>query len=146
MEMEDSIYNRVVSISNDAEKLLDVGKEKEAIEYFKKAYELIPKPKTDWEAGTWILTAIGDTYFSLGIFEKALEYLKNAEIHPNGIESEFLLLRIGQTYFEVGDMKNAKEYLLRVYMLSGEEIFIEEEDKYKDVIKSLIEKDHYYKS
>lgn len=140
MELEGKLYDNITALTNKAEGLIDENKPTEAIKFFFKAFELVPNPKTDWEASTWILAAIGDTYFDLEEFELANKYLKHTEIYPNGVESDFILLKIGQSYFELGNIEKAKEYLLRAYLISGEKIFDEEDSKYFNLIRDLIKR------
>jgi len=130
-----------LKICNLGEELVDKRKFQNAVEYFENAFNLIPNPKTDWEAGSWILAAIGDCYYAMNNYERAVTYLKHGELYPKGIDSGFIQLRIGQCYQELDKIKEAREYLLRAYLLGGEEIFEEEEtSKYKLLIIDLINK------
>lgn len=139
-ELDDEVYSKVLNYCNLAEGLVDEEKYLEAIKYFEKAFELLPNPKTDWDAGSWIWAAIGDCYFSLKEYENAVISFRHGEIYPDNSESGFMQLRIGQCYFELEVLEKAKEYLLRAYLLGDVEIFDEEDEKYKDFIKKLIEK------
>ncbi len=47
-------------------------------------------------------------------------------------------MRLGQSAFEIGKMEEAREYLLRAYMLEGDDIFSDEDEKYLDCIRDLI--------
>lgn len=139
--MDDKIYKLIVFTCNEGEKLFDKEFYSEAINFFHKAFELIPESKRNWEAGNWIQVAIGDCFFNLGKFEKANEYFRHSEIYPNSKNSGFPQLRIGQCYYEINDLENAKEYLMRAFLLGGIEIFDEEDEKYIFLISELIKKD-----
>ena len=47
------------------------------------------------------------------------------------------MLRLGQCAYELGKQE-AAEYLMRAYMLAGEEIFEDEDEKYFNLIRPLI--------
>ena len=47
------------------------------------------------------------------------------------------MLRLGQCSHELGK-EDAVEYLMRAYMLTGEEIFESDDEKYFDLIKYFI--------
>ena len=72
-------------------------------------------------------------------YEKAYSYLLNAKsnISGEGYTNPFVMLRLGQCSHELGK-EDAVEYLMRAYMLTGEEIFESDDEKYFDLIKYLI--------
>jgi len=51
------------------------------------------------------------------------------------------LFRLGQTLVETNENSKAEEFLLRAYMLVGEDIFWDEDEKYYNVIKEMIKTD-----
>ena len=62
-ELPQQIYQRVVSLTAEGD-ALGRGKEyDEAINKYEGAWNLLPEPKTQWKAATWILAAIGDANF-----------------------------------------------------------------------------------
>jgi tetratricopeptide (TPR) repeat protein len=138
MELQDDLYNRILSICSKGDNLVEDFKYDEAIEMYLKALELIPQPKQMWEASTWIYTALGDTFYIKKDFTTSKYYLFDALNCPDGIENPFIMLRLGESLFELGEISKAKEYLLKAYMLDGYAIFNGEEDKYFDVIKDEI--------
>jgi tetratricopeptide (TPR) repeat protein len=102
----------------------------EALEHYNAAWALIPEPKTEWNASTWLLAAIGDAAFLGGYKSSALEALRFAMHCPDGIGNPFLHLRLGQVLFEQGDQDAAADELARAYMGGGAEIFDQEEPRY----------------
>jgi tetratricopeptide (TPR) repeat protein len=102
----------------------------EAIGHYKAAWALIPEPKTDWNASTWLLAAIGDAAFLGGYKGSALEALRFAMHCPDGTGNPFLHLRLGQVLFDQGDHDAAADELARAYMAAGAEIFDQEEPRY----------------
>lgn len=71
---------------------------------FKKALELLPEPKDDWEAATWLYVAIGDAFFFLEKYEEALDNLKHARMCPDGMANSFILMRLGEVYYELKEI------------------------------------------
>ena len=101
MELDDSLYEQITKHSDIGEHYFEDGKYRKALEEYKKAFELIPEPKTDWEASVWTLAAIGDSHYMLrefvsarGIFEQMLNEYK--EMNP------FVLVRYGEGLYETG--------------------------------------------
>lgn len=70
----------------------------------------------------------------MSFFQKAI-----ANIEENGYHNPFILLRLGQSFLENNDTKQAKEFLLRAYMLEGENIFEEEDEKYFQFLQTNVE-------
>jgi tetratricopeptide (TPR) repeat protein len=100
------------------------------------AWDLLPEPKTDWEAATWILVAIGDANFLGGDFIAGRDNLSNAMRCPEAIGNPFIHLRLGQCQFEVGDHERAADELMRAYMGAGREIFEQDDPKYFQFLSS----------
>lgn len=138
MELDKKIYEMVTDLCDEGEGLLDEGNYDNALKKYKQALDLLPLPKEEWEASTWIYTAIGDVFFSKKEYLVASTNFYNALNCPNGISNPFILLRLGQSLFEIKDMDKAKEYLLRAYMLEGYKIFNSEDDKYINLILDMI--------
>jgi tetratricopeptide (TPR) repeat protein len=138
MELEEKLYHTVVKLCEDGDNLLDDEKYHDAIKKYQTALDLIPSPKTDWEASTWIYTAIGDAYFLAEDYPMAKEHFYNALNCPDGISNPLILLRLGESLLECNEVEKAKDFLLRAYMVEGEKIFEEEDKKYFNLIKPII--------
>lgn len=100
------------------------------------AYDLLPEPREEWLAGTWILVAIGDTNFLNKDYQAGADNLSAALHFPSGPGNSFLHLRLGQCYYELGRMNEAADELMKAYGQEGEEFFENEEPKYFELIQS----------
>ena len=129
-ELDDDLQARLKDLSDEGDELAEDGDYEAALARYWQAFELLPEPKTDWEAGTWLLTAIGDAHFLRGSFERGRDGLAAAMRFPDAIGNPFLHLRLGQCLFELGDRDRAADELMRAYMGDGAEIFAEEDPKY----------------
>jgi len=138
MSMDDKIYNKIQELCECGDDLTDLEQYEDAIEKYTQALNLIPEPKYYYEASTWVYTAIGDALFYLENYSHALNMFQEALKCPDGIGNPFVLVRIGECFFETDCLDNAKNYLLQAYMVEGEEIFENEDEKYFEVIKDLI--------
>jgi tetratricopeptide (TPR) repeat protein len=110
---------------------------KRAIELFIKAIEILPVPKENWEAYTWLNASLGDAYFQIEKYDDALDVLNIAYKLFDSEPNPFVLLRLGQCYYQKKELKKATDYLLRTYMLEGEDIFNENEE-YLKFLKSKV--------
>ncbi|GMA98789.1 hypothetical protein [Pelosinus sp. IPA-1] len=138
MELDNKIYEKIEGLSDEGNELIDDDRYDEAINKFNAALDLIPQPKHDWEASTWLYASIGDAYYLKEDYKKAKEYFYNAMNCPDGVDNPFILLRLGESLFECEGFEKAKEYLLRAFMLEGYKIFRDEDKKYFNLIKGLI--------
>ena len=111
----------------------------DAIKTYWEAWDLLPDPKTDWEAATWILAAVGDANFHAGDFVAGRDNLASAMHCPDAIGNPFIHLRLGQCQFELGDMDRAADNLARAYLQEGKRIFEDDDPKYLAFIKSKLE-------
>jgi hypothetical protein len=108
----------------------------EAIAEYNKAWELVPEPKNEWNASTWILAAIADACFLGGYKTSAREALDYAMTCPGAIGNPFLHLRYGQVLLDSGSSDRAADELMRAYMGGGSEIFESEDPKYLAFLKA----------
>jgi len=137
MELEDKLHKKIVSLCENGDLKIEKGKTKDGLTLYNKALDLVPEPKTNWEASTWIYAAIGDVYFISEEYQKSKDTFFEAANCPDGITNPFVLLRIGQCCVELSEESKAKEYLLKAYMLEGAGIFQNEDEKYFTLIKKL---------
>src|SRR5215467_10929416 len=94
------------------------------------AWDLLPEPKTQWEAATWILVAIGDANFLNADYVAGRDNLSTAMHCPGAIGNPFIHLRLGQCQFELGNLDRAAVELMRAYMGAGRDIFDHDDPKY----------------
>lgn len=128
MELSDDIYAAIEDLSEEGNELCDDEKFFAAIEKWNQAFFLLPEPKIDWEAYTWISASIGDALYQLKDFAAAREKFFDALNGPDGKENPFVHYRLGQCEIHLGNEKNGISHLLQAYMLDGEEIFQAEDD------------------
>ena len=138
MQLMKGFTEDIERICRAADDFVVEGNTKEAYRKYKEALDIIPEPKTSYETATWIFVSIGDLYFKKGQYDIARDYFFEAKSCPNGVNNPYVLFRLGQTLVETNECNQAKECLLRAYMLVGDDIFWDEDEKYYNVLKDLI--------
>ena len=144
-ELEPHLHTRINRFCEIGDTLAAEGKYSDAVAAYQYAWNLLPDPKENWEAATWIQTAIGDAHFLNGNYAAALIALKQAMRCPDAIGNPFIHLRLGQTQFELDNKDRAADELMRAYMGAGAEIFVGEAPKYLQYLGTVaenIEKPH----
>ena len=106
-----------------------------AIEALSAALDLVPDPKEEWEAATWIYASLGDAHYLVDDYAASKEAMFNALNCPDGQDNPFVHFRLGQSCFENEDAELAKKHLTIAYMLAGEEIFEDDDPKYLGVVE-----------
>lgn len=135
-ELPDEIHQKINSLCAEGDALASSGAYREAVEKYSEAWFIVPEPKTDWDASTWILTAIGDACFLSGNYEPGAEAFEFALRCPGSLGNPFIYLRLGQCAFEQGNEEVAAEHLCRAYAIEGKKIFSRESSKYFHYLKS----------
>ena len=138
MQLNKSYTEDIERICRAADDFLEEGNIKDAYRKYKEALDIIPNPKTSYETATWIFVSIGDLFFKNKQYEMASDYFFEAKNCPNGVSNPYVLFRLGQSLVETQDNNQAREFLLRAYMLVGDDIFWDEDEKYYNVIKDLV--------
>lgn len=111
----------------------------EALQSYWAAWDLLPDPKTEWEAATWILAAVGDANFLGKDYVAGRDNLSVAMGCPGAIGNPFLHLRLGQCQLELEDFDRAADELMRAYMGAGVDIFKDQDPKYLRFLQSKAE-------
>lgn len=137
-ELDDATHAQIRSICDHGNALAEAGDLDRALVTYRQALDLVPTPVHEWEAATWILTALGDVLFQQGRYEEARDSLKEAMRCPGAIGNPFIHLRLGQAHFHLKEYERAKDELARAYMGGGDEIFEGEDTKYKNYIKEIL--------
>jgi hypothetical protein len=108
----------------------DCARYPDALGAYWAAWDLLPEPKLDCDAATWILAAVGDVNFLGGNFEAGCDNLSTVMHCPGAIGIPFLHMRLGQCRYELGNQAGALDELLRAYLVGGAALFDNEDPKY----------------
>jgi len=135
-KLDTAIYERITALCSKGDRLAEAHAFEDAIARYNEAWTLVPDPKNEWNASTWILAAIADASFLGGYKSSALEALQYAMTCPGAVGNPFLHLRYGQVLFDRGEADQAADELMRAYMGAGEEIFASEDPRYLDFLKT----------
>lgn len=129
-ELNADIHDQISQLGEEGNIRADAGDYTRALGLFDQAWALLPEPKKDWEAATWVLGAIGDVSFLNGDYAAARDALRGSLECPDGLGNPFLHLRLGQALFELGDEDAAADELMRAYMAGGDDIYEDDDPKY----------------
>lgn len=135
-ELDTATHERIKALCAKGDQLAEARAFEDAIAQYNEAWTLVPDPKNDWNASTWILAAIADAAFLGGYKTSALEALQYAMTCPGAIGNPFLHLRYGQVLFDRGEADHAADELMRAYMSAGEEIFASEDPRYLEFLRT----------
>jgi tetratricopeptide (TPR) repeat protein len=122
----------------EGDRLADDGRYAEAIAEYDAAWRLLPEPKDDWNAATWIQAAIADACFFSRSFAAGRRALEVAMTCPQAMGNPFLHLRLGQVLWELGDHDRAATELGRAFAAGGDRIFEDEDPKYLEFVKARV--------
>ena len=135
-ELETELYEKIKELCGVGDQSAESGRYEDAIAKYNSAWVLVPEPKNEWEASTWILAAIADSCFLSGYKTSAREALQYAMTCPGGIGNPFLHLRLGQILLDEGQQDRAADELMRAYMGAGLEIFVAENPSYLNFLRT----------
>ena len=134
--LEDGLQVAIAGYCKAGDSLAAAGDHDAAVKEYNQAWKLVPDPKNDWEASTWILAAIADSCFHLGKLKSARSALDYAMTCPGAIGNPFLHLRRGQILYEQNEPDAAADELMRAFMAEGYEVFENEDEKYLNFLAS----------
>ena len=138
MDIPENTHQQIKELCAEGDVFVEMGEYNDAYKNYIEALELVPEPKENYSATTWILAALGDLYFQSKDYNQARQVFSDAMHCPEAIENPFLHLRLGQVALELGDSARAADELCRAYMGAGKEIFEQDDSKYFEFLKTKI--------
>jgi hypothetical protein len=84
-KLPQAVSKQVGALCAQGDTLAEQQNYPDALKAYWAAWELLPEPKKDWEAATWILAAVGDANFHGGDFVAGHDILASAMHCPNAI-------------------------------------------------------------
>lgn len=138
-DLASNILTEIQSLCETGDQFAGEDEYVPALEHYWQAWDLLPEPQTDYEAATWILTAIGDANYLGGDYEAGRDNLSLAMHCPDALGNPFLHLRLGQCQFELNNLDRAADELARAYMGAGREIFDDEPKRYFKFLQTRLE-------
>ncbi len=137
-ELPTDIRQEIEALCAEGDRLTDERGVEAAVEAYGRAWDLLPEPKTDWAAATWILSAIGEACYLGGLRASAREALERAVDTDDGRENPLLRLRLGQVLHDLDERDRAAEHLLWAYRVEGEAILADENPRYLAFIRERL--------
>lgn len=130
LTLDSTLHARIARFCELGDSFAERNDHAQALDLYQYAWNLLPEPKNQWQAATWILTAMGDSHFLRGNHKAARAKLEEALHCPEGNSNPFIHLRLGQALFELGEQKDAAAMLKQAYRSGSAEIFSGEDEKY----------------
>jgi tetratricopeptide (TPR) repeat protein len=138
MELNDDIYTQILTLAEEGDEFAENEIYGSAISKYQLALELLPEPKTDWEAATWLYVALGDALFSQKEFDAALDAYEQALKSPDGTGNPYVWFCLGEVFYVQNNPEKAKTHFMSAYLLDGEEIFKDTDPAYLELIRDEI--------
>src|SRR5262249_11762804 len=91
-ELPEETHVEIQRLCADGDALAERKDYAQALRSYWAAWDLLPEPKVQWEAATWILAAIGDANFLSRDYNAGRDNLSNAMRCPGAIGNPFLHL------------------------------------------------------
>lgn len=88
LELGEELHQKIKAHCAQGDVLAEAQRFEDAIAEYNKAWLLIPEPKKDWNAATWILAAIADSAYLGGYATTAREALEYVDL-PRGHRQSF---------------------------------------------------------
>lgn len=74
-ELSEATYEEIKRLCAAGNSLAEGKQFPNALAKYWSAWDLLPEPKTEWNAATWILTTIGDVNYRSGDYEAGRDNL-----------------------------------------------------------------------
>lgn len=136
-ELPDDIYEQIEALSEEGNDLSDDDDPAGAEAVWRQAMDLLPEPRVDWEAYTWLSASIGEACYQQGKIDDAVQSFFDALNGPGGQDNPFVHYMLGKSLLKQDQPDRAIDELLRAYMLDGVDIFDSDEAEGPDMLQML---------
>lgn len=137
-DLDPRIVARITELCERGDDELEAARYDAAVDRYKEALALVPRPVTAWGVSTFIHASIAEALYLAGSFARAREAIDDAFRCEGGIGNAFLHLRLGQIEHILGNRGRALDELIRAFTRSGEEVFAGEDPKYLAMVKAVL--------
>lgn len=137
MNLPKKTADEIDALSESGNVLADSDDFEGAISKWKAALQLLPEPRSDWDAYAWLMASIGDAQYQLSRWNDARDSFLDALNAEDGRGNPFVHYRLGQCLIATGDEQKGLESLLKAYMLDGEDIFDADEPDGSEYLQKL---------
>lgn len=139
-DLDEPLKSEVVELCHMAVEAQDEERYHASNRDLGKVLELLPEPKSDWKAYSWLLSNLADNHFEQDEFAEALERFNEVfEFDSNSNDNAYLCLRRGQCALESENEELAGMMLTRALELEGKELFEDEHSKFLKFAKQASE-------
>lgn len=136
-DLEPELKQQVVELCEKGMEQADIERYEASNRTFNKVKALIPEPKQEWKAYSWLLASMADNYFELKQHAEALGLINEViELDEQYRDNGYVRMRRGQCLCELEGDKAGIEDLKLAYSLGGDELFEDEYAKYKKLALS----------
>lgn len=131
-DLPSPLKEEVVALCQKGMEQADLERFEPSNRSFTKVYDLLPEPKEDWKAFTWLQASRADNFFELKDFAQAeVLFLEVIEKDEDYKKNAYVRMRHAQCIFELKGAEAARDELLLAYNIGGDEVFEGEYVKYK---------------
>ncbi len=113
LQLDEELHQKIKVHCAQGNDLANAQRFEDAIAEYNKAWLLIPDPKNDWEAATWVLAVIADSTYLGGYTTTVREAIEYGMTCPGAIGNPSMHLRYGQILFDVNERDRADDELMR---------------------------------
>jgi tetratricopeptide (TPR) repeat protein len=122
---------QIADLSEKGNQAMEEGTPEEAITFWEKALALLSEPHAISPEAKWLHAALGEAWRETENLENALSSFQSAAACDDGKADAFVQLGLGMSLLDLDRPEEATEPLLRAFMLAGEDIFEDEDPKYR---------------
>ena len=136
-DLELELKEQVVSLCEKGMEQAEIERYAPSNRTFTNIYDLLPEPKHEWKAYTWLLASMADNHYELKEYEAGLKLLDEVlERDESYKENGYVRMRRGQFQYEISGEDAAEAELKLAYELGGDELFEDEYVRYLKLAKS----------
>lgn len=132
-ELSDSTYEIITQLVDEAENDCRRNDFRSSISKYKKAARLLPKPRYEWEAYSWLMCGIGLNYVEIENWQEAFKFLNYSLLSSDEMVDASVWFHTGQALYKMGRFDESKDYLIKAFILN-KGVFDKHDPEYKAFI------------
>lgn len=116
---------------------LEAGDSAAALVSFQAGLDVLPDPKHEWVAATWLYASVANIHFEAGRWQEARDNFAAAADAPSGLSNAFIKLRLGQAEYELGNLAEAARHLLFAELRGPRGLLQDQDPKYRELVERV---------
>lgn len=113
-ELSDNIYELITQLIDEGKEHCENDEYQSSTDKYKKAIRLLPNPRYEWEAFSWLTSSIGLNYMKLENWEDSFKFLNYSLLTSTETNDPLIWFSAGKALHKMNRQDESKNFLSKL--------------------------------